>query len=364
MTLPQQDDEITLRDLLLKLKEYGSEIRRRWLTVALVTLPFLAWQGYVYWRTPTRYHANLTFMINEDEGGRFGGLAGLLGAFGVSESGENNYDRILELAKSMRILREVFLTPVEIGGRRDWLGNHLIEVERVREEKWSKKGPNGEPPVLQNFRFTRAEVDSFSRLEQTALKSLYGVVLGGEREPGIFSTQINQDAGIMSLGLGTRSEELSIKMLEQIFSTLSRFYIEKTVEKNRFTYDIVRAKADSIRAVLAGTEYRQADFEDRSHSLLTQTDKVPIQRFGRDKQILMIMYGEAVKNLEVADFALQSKTPYIQAIDLPFAPLKATPPSKKKALLLGLGLGLFVGALVVVGRKVVGELLANLDDNK
>jgi hypothetical protein len=351
-----ETDELTLRDLIARLREYGTEIRRQWRIMLLFCLPFLCWQGYTYLHTPTRYAAGLTFMVNEDEGGRLSGITGLLGSFGMAAGGENNFDRILELAKSMRIMREVLLTPIEINGQKDYIANHLIRIENVQQEKWSKKSIGGEEPALKNFLFTKHQVDSFNRLEQSALKSLYGIVLGGEKERGLFGTQLNQDAGIMSLSLSTRSEELSIKMLEQIFNTLSAFYIAKTIEKNKMTYEIVQTKADSIRALLSGTEYRQATFEDRSHSLLSQTDKVPMQRFSRDKQMLLLMYGEAIKNLEVADFALQSKTPYIQAIDMPFPPIKATPPSKKTALLLGLGLGLLVGGLWVVGRKMVREV--------
>lgn len=347
------DGEMTLRDILANLRDYALEIRRNWLTVALICVPFLVWQGYKVWTTPVQYTANLTFMVNENEGGRLSGLSGLLGAFGVDAAGENNFDRILELAKSMRIMREVLLTKIEIKGQNDYIGNHLIRIQQIQAEKWSKKGPNNEPPLLKDFFFTRHQVDSFNRREQSAIKSLYGIIIGSERERGLFSTQLNQDAGVMSLGLATRSEALSIQMLQQIFNTLSRFYIEKSIEKNKTTYAIVRAKTDSIRALLAGTEYRQATFEDQSHSLVAQTDKVPLQRFARDKQMLMIMYGEAIKNLEIADFALQSQTPYIQAIDLPFPPIYGTGASKKLALLLGLGLGLFVGSLFVVGRMVV-----------
>ncbi len=352
-----ESEELTLRDLIARLREYGIEIRSQWRTMILFCLLFLCWQGYSYLHTPTRYTAGLTFMINEDEGGRLSGISGLLGAFGMATGGENNFDRILELAKSMRIMREVLMTPIDIDGQKDYIANHLIRIENVQKEKWSQKSIGGTEPMLKNFLFTRHQVDSFNRLEQRALKSLYGIILGGEKERGLFSTQLNQDAGIMSLSLSTRSEDLSIKMLEQIFNTLSEFYIAKTIEKNKITYEIVQAKADSIRALLSGTEYQQANFEDRSHSLLTQAAKVPLQRFSRDKQMLMLMYGEAIKNLEVADFALQSKTPYIQAIDMPFPPIKATPPSKKTALALGLGLGLLVGGLWVVGRKVVREVL-------
>ncbi len=91
----------------------------------------------------------------------------------------------------------------------------------------------------------------------------------------------------------------------------------------------------------------------RGRTLNLRRLELPTERMGREKGMYTLMYGEALKNLELADFALRNKVPYIQPIDLPIPPLAATPYGKKKALLLGLGLGLLLGGLFVVGRKVV-----------
>ena len=70
-----------------------------------------------------------------------------------------------------------------------------------------------------------------------------------------------------------------------------------------------------------------------------------------------VMYGESVRNLELADFALRNKVPYVQAIDLPIPPLTGFGYGKKKALAWGLGLGLALGALFVIGRKMVRDAI-------
>ncbi len=66
---PQQDDEITLRDLILKVKEYYTVLRTNWKVLLFVTLPFTAYFGYKAWIKPISYTASLTFMLNEDKGG-------------------------------------------------------------------------------------------------------------------------------------------------------------------------------------------------------------------------------------------------------------------------------------------------------
>jgi hypothetical protein len=347
-----EEEEMTLKDLIGKISDYAAEIKRSWKLVVLIGVPFLVWQGYVYYNTPVKYPASLTFMVNEEEGGGLSSISGLLGSFGLGAPGENNYERILYLAKSERILREALLTKVVIEGQNDYLANHFIKIHKVQEKKWSKS-TNGEAPLLKDFLFTKDSFERFDRKELTALKSLYGLLVGSKDNKSVFSTGLNEDTGIMTLSMDGQSEELSITFLETLFYKLSNFYVEKTIEKNKETFNIIRQKVDSIRALMAGTEYQSALFEDKNKSLLLGVDQVPRQRFTRDKQILMIMYGEAIKNQELADFALKSKTPYIQPIDMPGAPIKGIPPSKKTALLMGLCLGILLGSVVIITRKAI-----------
>ena len=350
----QQDEELTLRDLVFRLREYAAEIRRCWLTVALICLPFLIWQGYLAFTTPVKYSAALTFMVDDDAGGGAGLINSLLGDIGLG-AGENNNDKIIELAKSMRIVRQALFQKVAVGGQSDYLANHFIRIQKLHEEEWYKKPKSPGQPSLNGFLFTRDSFEQFSRLEYAAFKSIYGILLGDEKHTPLFSTRTNQDSGIMSFSLSTRSEEMTIALLRAIFDQLSAFYILSSTEKQQATFDIIQAKADSIRRLLTGTEYRAAQFREQNNLLLRPTDQLPTERMGREKGMYALMYGEALKNLELADFALRNKVPYIQPIDLPIPPLSAAPYGKKKALLLGLGLGLLLGGLFVVGRKVVRE---------
>lgn len=360
--LPQQqifepeEKELTLPDIIAKIREYWSELRRSWKILALVCLPFLVWQGYMWYTSKPTYQTKLTFMVDEDTGGQGGLLSSLLGGFGLGGS-ENNNDKILELARSMRIIRQALFQKAEINGQTDFLANHFIRLQNLHEEEWSKKPKNPGQAGLKGFFFTRDSVDQFTRLENSALKSLYGMLTGSEDYRPLFSARDNADSGVMTLSLTTCSEALTIALLRAIFDQLSDFYINASTEKQQTTYEIIRAKSDSLRHLLAGTEYRAAQFKEGNNLLLRPTDQLPTERLSRDKAMLSLMYGESVKNLELADFALRNKVPYIQAIDLPIPPLAGAPYGKKKALGLGLGIGLVLGSLFVIGRKMLRDQL-------
>jgi uncharacterized protein involved in exopolysaccharide biosynthesis len=354
----KEEADVSLGAIISRAKEYYTELLRNWKTLALICLPFLVWQGYLALTTPVSYQTRLTFMVDEESGSRSGLLGSLLGGIGLSSTDGNN-DRILELARSMRIIRMALFQRVSIDGKADYLANHFIRIQQLDEEEWNKKPKYPGQPSLHGFLFTRDSVEQFSRLEYAALKSLYGMLIGSEDHQPLFGARNNADSGIMTLSLHTRSEALTIALLRAIFDQLSDFYINASTEKQLETYEIIREKADSLRRLLAGTEYRAAQFREQNNLLLRPTDQLPSERLSRDKNMYALMYGESIKNLELADFALRNKVPYIQPIDLPVPPLVGTPYGKKKALALGLGLGLILGILFVSIRKMVRDQLAD-----
>ncbi len=343
-----ESDEITLKELIEKVKSSGQEIKKYWYILVILAIPIMAYQFYAAYKTPITYPATLTFMVNEDTGGGGGMLAGLLGSFGLGGGGggEQNLLKILELAKSRHIMQEAILTKATIDGSMDYLGNHLIRHMKEQNEWVGAKDTTG----LFNFQFLRDSVTKFTKTENRALFVVCNKLTG---EGGIFGSANNKETGIMTFSITTTSEELSIELLKTIYDKLGSYYIDKSTEKQRITYDLLRNKTDSIRSLLGGKEYAKASFDDSNLGLQFAAPKVTGQRLDRDVKMLQVVYGEAIKNLEMADFALKNKTPFIQAIDLPVAPLKKVKKSKLKGLLTGLSIGILLGSVFVVGRKII-----------
>ncbi len=351
-----ETSEMTLRELIVLLREYILEIWQKKFWIALCCIPFIGWKAVEYSKMKATYSAKVTFMIDDGKGGGGLNIGGLLSSLGAGEA-EDNYDKIVALSKSMRIIGEVLLTKATVNGKSDFLGNHLIDVEKVNEEVWSKQKIKEGKPSLNGFRFTRAEIDSFTTLEYSAVKHLMGLLNGSEVHLPIFSVGYDKKSGVMNFKVSCQTEEMAIVLLNNFYEVLSRFYIEKTIEKNSATYQIVKAKTDSIRRALNTIESRKAAFDDASHSVLLNADKVTSQRYDREKHLLTMMYGESVKNLELANFALKSNTPYIQLIDKAVPPLSRNPISRSKLLLWALGFGIATSVSLIVVRKVIVDTL-------
>lgn len=350
---PAPDDEITLRDLILKMREYWAEIRRNWWIVLLFVLPFTAWFGYKAFIKPITYTAKLTFMLNEDKGG--GGIASILGQFGGLLGGggsEYQLEKILEIARSRRIIAAALFEKYNFNGQEDFFANHVIRIQQLHK-KWAKDS------TLNGFLFTKGDPVAFSRRENKALLALYAEMIGGENvERPMFSNGVNEDTGIMSLSVSSRDEMLSIELLNTLYTNISAFYIEKSVERERETLNILEHKRDSIARALNRNDVSSASFEDRNNAILLETNKIPAKRYQRNNQLLSAVYGEAIKNTELAEFALKSNTPFLSVLDTPIAPIKPDARGRVKALVTGVLLGFVLGAVFVVGRKMVFEALS------
>ncbi|GLR18832.1 hypothetical protein [Portibacter lacus] len=356
-----QDDEITLKELILKIKEFWRELWKYWWLIAIITLPFLGYMVYKAVNAEVTYPAQLTFMVNKDEGGGLSGLSGILGTFGLGGGGKGEYnlDKMLQLLKSRRITEHVLFTAEAIEGNSDFLANHVINNLDTLD-KWSSKPGilGGKPDPLKDFRFTHDSIEIFSNLENAAVKRLQGRIIGSENNAGFLSSGYNEESGILNIKCETQHEYLSIVLTNNYFEKLSKFYTDKTIGGQKITYDLIKIKSDSIFSELSTSEYQLAKLIETSRGIYLETEQLKKQRLNREIQKLSLMYAETAKNLEIADFTLKTKTPFVTLIDAPISPIKPNSTSLLRSLIVGGFLGVFVGALFVVARKIYKDTMA------
>jgi len=348
-----KEDEITLKELILKVQEYFWEVMRNWIWVVGITIPFVAFFLYKAISTPTTYRAELTFMVNEDDGGGMGGVSAILGQFGFGggKRGKNNLDKILELAKSRHIIQQIMFDTIFLGGQADIVANHIIRYYDYHE-KWED-----DTTGLKQFFFEKRE--NFIRIDNKVVKIIYRKIIGSPKVEGLFSTGYNEDTGIMNFSSNTENEDLSIQLCNLIYDKLSTFYVNTSIEKQQQTFDVMKQKVDSIKNMMNRTEYELANFKDTNTGLYTTKARIREIQLQRDVRVLNEMYAVSLKNFEIADFSLKNKTPFIQMIDEPLAPLIPQGESKLKNLITGGFLGGFISVILLVGRKIYRDAIDN-----
>ena len=356
------NNDISLKQLLLKLNDYRHFYLKRWKLLAAVALVSALALLFLNLNQSKRYTASLTFMLNVDERGLSAGVSSLLGQFGLGVGGtESNLDKILKLSQARVITEKTVFDSFEINNKNDFLANHII-ASLEENKKWGGQGGflsfDNDSLNVADFRFTDKETDSFSLLENKALKKLHNILMGSKDNQAMFTSEYDELTGIMTLHMTAPDEALSIRFVNGIFDNLSEYYIEKSTEKQKYEYDILREKYDSINSVLRNVQYRLASFEDNSKAIFRKTDILEKNRLKVEEQKLQFILAKAEEQLQIAKIALDNKTPYIQVIDKPISPIKADNKSPIFFFVLGGILGLLAVMLVLGAQKMIKDILS------
>ncbi len=346
----------SLNDILRQIKSHLEEYRRHIRIIFAFLFLGLVFGIYHKWTTPRIYEAETSFMINEEQAG-FGSVSGMLGQFGGLLGGEQqvNLQKILELAKTRRIAEGIFFQRCRLPeGGEELLANWLIR-EFEQHGKWGNSPFYKPAHPLKQFRFTQTDPKKFSRLENMALLQIHQLF------QGMLTTSVSEKTNIMHLSVMSTNESLAFEAARRLFEELSNYYIDQTVEKQRDTYNGLNHKTDSLRALIESKHYGLAGIRDsyRGSGWLFR-EEVPKTLLDQDIKALQLVYAEALKNKEIASFALTNRTPFIQPIDLPIQPLKSTHAGWLKSILMGLCYGLFFSLLWISLRKFAREHITTI----
>ena len=343
------DGEISLKDVILTIKDHLREVRSRISTLLI----FLSLSGlyfiYHYLTDVTEYVAECSFMLNEKENSL--GISNILGEFGLGGGNEFRLEKIVELAKTRTMTASVMFEEAEIDGQNDFLANHFINTLEGQNE-WIGSSFLSKNDELHGFRFESNEMTQFSRLENRALQTL------NRRLKERLSTDISDITGILKFSFVSTDEGVSYEVMHRLYSNLGDYYTNKRIEKQEATYRTIAAKCDSIETALNAKEYELARFRDTHRSQWLNIEKTTEDKLYREIKMLGIMYGEALKNKEVAAFSLANVRPFIQSIDLPLYPLKRHEFIWWRQLIVCLIVGLLVGVAWIALGKLYDDIMA------
>lgn len=349
----QDSDGISLKDIIRYVREYSSEVwSKKWRIMCFSVVITTMYVAYNITRKPV-YEGKLTFMVNDDEGGGMSGVGAILGEFGLGGGGgggNHNYNKILEISTSHNLLSKVIYDSASISGTKDLIGNHIIDLYFLNDV-WM------ESAELRDFRFVSttetSELDSKrERRTNIATKNLVSLLRGNPKEPEskkLVSLNFDEESTILSLYTTTNNPELSVVIAEILYKELSKFYINKSIERQQSTYDALSFKADSLYDLLVGSEVSLANYIDRSKGVMLLKYKLPEARNQRKMEMYGAMYAEVLKNQQTAEFLLHSQTPYFQILDVPILPLNNSATLSKIVSVIVFIVLVVLGVLIAVG---------------
>ncbi len=333
--------DLALKQSILTAIDYLKELFRKWwLYIIFGVLAWFAAQWYIG-RQISTYTAILTFMTNEDSDGGVSPLMKIATQFGVSgASGKVNADKIVELIRSRMIIINTLLDEHE----GELLINHFQKAYNVNE--WYEEYPD-----FQNYSFRTNSIDSFNLIENKISQDIYKVIT---REHMLANASEN---GIITVKYTSEKEQFSQVFLDRLMDRINEFYVTRTNEKDRETYEIVKRYTDSLSYQLNAAETNLANWKDKNLRTIKNKGLLTELQLLRKIETLNTAYSEALKNHELAKFNLVSNTPILQVIDMPVLPLKKNNPNILMIYLAFILAAFFVATILIIFWKIIRDAL-------
>ncbi|HRG65118.1 MAG TPA: hypothetical protein PLV12_04900 [Saprospiraceae bacterium] len=339
---------LTIKDIILTLKDYFLEIVRNYTIIIVASIPFLCYYIYNFYNTKPTYFAEVKFLV-EGSSSSIGGLGGLLGQFGLRNTGKSNPYKIVEVAKSKAILEKVLFSKYD----NEFTSNHIINIYKLNE-KWAENEPD-----FAGFKFNHSKYIDFDSIEKIAFVRLINKVTGGKESSNyMINFTLDSETGVYSYKTNSENEQLAIHLQNASYEFLRRFFEEDILENSVKTTVVLKQKADSLQNLLVNKTYQLANLQDRTLGLVMATPGVRKMALEKEIQALTLAYAEVLKSYELSDINLKDSKPLFLKLDESISPLESISPSIIiniiKALVLSV---LFSGGLIVI-RKLYRDIMA------
>ena len=345
-TLPPtaHDDEITLTDIWIKLQQWWAYLwKRKFWILAIALLGSIG--GYLKVKTADPvYSATLTFSL--EQGGKGGSnLAGLASQFGFSMGGGDgggmfSGENLLTLMKSRRMVEDVLLTPVLIGGDSILLVNQYVQSWPELKEAWDSAGlyPLDAKTCCNN-----------------AQDSAMGVIYAMVSQKALAVSKQDEALSFVTISFSGHDEAFTGAFVEQLTAQATKFYVESKTTNTRANMEKLERRVDSVTTELESAMVGAANSIDANQFTVQSASKVSSAQKQMKVTMLTTLYGELVKNLELSKTMAAREEPLITIIDRPHYPLRVRESGLTGALFGGV-IGWFITVLFFAGREFIRDL--------
>jgi len=323
----RKNDEISLKDLFLKLREWWRYLLSKWIFIAVFGILGAALGlVYAFVKKPV-YTATTTFVLEDEKSGAsLGNLAGLASMAGVDLGGSGGGifqgDNILQLYKSRMMLEKTLLTPVDIDGKKVLLVERYIQINKLWD-KWRK-----ETDILKlNFAddsANRGRID----LKSTRLRdSVMSLIVDEIGKKYLAVLKPDKKMSTIQVDVSAKDEFFAKRFNDELVANVNEFYIQTKTKKTIQNVRILQNKTDSVRRVMNGAIYKAVAVSDATPNLNPTREiqrTAPAQKAQFSAETNKAILAELVKNLEMSKISLLKETPLIQVIDSPIYPLRKT----------------------------------------
>ena len=353
-----EEEEVTLKDIILTVKSYLKEVYN---SLLLLIIAILVAFGIAYYFTKSQkvtYTTGLSFLIkNNKSKNAKGGVSKELLRLGIGLDIENK--KIKELARSGAVINKVLLTKIQIAGKEDFFGNHLIDIYDY-QSIWNNEliAEDYKELQLKDFRFTHENIEKFEQREYRALSVLRDRIVGNKitGSSGILSIIYDKSTDITKFQVVSSNKNVSLELINLVFTELKAFYVEETTGRSKRNFEILAKKVDSLERMLKYTQGQLARATDQTLGLISKADLLKRGQLDREVNRINSIYQNLLGKKQDVEYNLSTDTPDFMVLDKTFIPIKKVS-SRLTKLLIGVFLGFFLGLGFIILRKIVRDAL-------
>ncbi len=343
-----QNDEISLRELLDKAKEWYLYLLSQWKVIVLAGLVGAS-IGLAYsLTTKPVYTASLSFALEEEKsaGGGLSSALGLANSLGLDIGGGGggafSGSNLIELFKSRTMVEQTLMRPIVSKNDTISLIEMYLRINGYRESWESNPKLKGIqfPPYTKRKYFTRVHDSIMAGIYDNLTKT--NLVIGPK----------DKKASLTSIVFKSNNELFAKSFCEALANEVSRFYVDTKSKKARMNMDILLKQRDSIRSELNGNITNVAVANDNTFMLnpAMNINRTSSTKKQIDVQSNTAILTELIKQTELAKVSLRKETPLFQVIDPPIFPLPNERFGKAKGILSG---GVLTGFITLLGLIVI-----------
>jgi LPS O-antigen subunit length determinant protein (WzzB/FepE family) len=341
--------ELDIRTVLNALSAAKQTLISKKITLIISSLIFGAVATGIAFLMPVYYVAESSFMAEEsNKNGGLGGMVNIASQLGIGGGpAKDNTEKILDLIKSRRIFESTMMDSAKIDGIQDVLINHYLRVSN-----WGQKLTQQDE--FRNFKYDAAK--PFTRTHDSIMQ-----VLHFQFNKTLIESETKKTSTLLKLKVKTEHEVFSQKFNRSLLQNLNLYYIATTVAKQKNMFEILEGRADSLRTEIEMNERMMAKSNDENIHAFKMEPRIDMVRLKREITTLNLVYGEVIKNLEMARANLLNETPVLSVIDEPALPLEKEKPAKKIWLIGGMIAGLVLSSLWILLAQWWRKVTAPID---
>ena len=350
-----QEEQVSVKDLFLKLKSISNVILEGWRIVLIgvsISVLYSIISDWMNYKEP-QYSATIVFNLEIGGGAAPGGdLAAMLGGGGGAISGGDllsgsNFGSII---KSKAIYERALMKEVEVYGKKMLFINYYKDSSDISRKEWGGGLFSKPNDFAIDYHFTKKNPDDFSRVENVLIQTIYEKLLG---QTTIIPMKGSSFTSLMAL---TNNEMLSKVWIETLMETTEDFYQEMKTKKTRLTLKFHEKRLDSLRTLVYSSDNRMANLQFNNTNVVDPTGPLRYQQLSRYNGLYVGQYQTELNAIDNLKSTLVNQTPLFTIVEPIRFPLVQFTVGIGNNITMSFLTGLILSIVFVVIRYFIREL--------